>query len=104
MKTILEEAGELVAMEIGDTMSGSFFIGTGRIDETEYFFAYVKPTGEPWMKRIKALAETARIYEVDTTPRYEAWTHPRHWSIWYKFYIPEDAIIPNFDMMKASQQ
>ena len=96
----VKESGELIAMEIAGGISGSFFLGCGTIGETEYFFAYVKKAGDQAVKRIKAVAVNARIYEVDGPVRYDRRVHFRGGTS-YRFYVPKGTIIPNLDMMRG---
>lgn len=106
---------DIVSLNINSTVSGDFFLGSGSIDEVEYYFYYKKCADGGYLKEQIPVVET-KIYETnDISPRLQ-WTEVRSLENKYtsffigasgyyfvdqedfKFFVPEGTIIKEFSV------
>ena len=105
---VVTETKEITALNDNSSATGSFFLGSGRVDEDMKYY-YVEQTEKG--KHIDDVsADHAYIIEANNeTPRIERY-EPKFenaWLYWiafpvqeaeYKIYIPEDSITTDFDV------
>ena len=87
-------------------LNGSFFIGSGSIDETDYYFFFIET--KHGHKRIKLKVDYTYIIETDAkNPEWvKVYTHygdeDSFWKVWShdfehnKLYVPSGTIIRDF--------
>ena len=102
----------LYALKDNSNLSGSFFLGTGSVNETDYYYYIVKEEGKGYC--VNKLSTSNSVYldylnsknceydepclvyyydEWDSKAlRFFAWSPPN----WHTFYIPEGSIIENY--------
>jgi hypothetical protein len=99
---------EIVALKDNNELSGSFFLGSGCVDEnTRYYYMENTERG----KRMRDIsAENAYLNESNSeTPRIETYQSEwknKAWNLiafpseggYYKIYIPENSIITDFEV------
>jgi len=104
----------IISIRNSDKTSGSFFLGCGSIDSTEYY-VYFKQYEDGGVKRGMVTTSTATIYEKDEIPRIE-WTEVTKKVPWllrfgfdwadisearegdYRIIVPEGTIIEKFEI------
>lgn len=102
-----EKVGEAKLAALADNVgpSGSFFLGSGNIDDEASFFYYEKNGDAYTLEHVDA--DNVTIVESSETPRiefYESVTNNQFWHLGgmgersYKFYIPEGSIMNNFTL------
>lgn len=103
---------ELISIRNDSKTSGSFFLGSGYIDDVEYYFAFQK-RDDGGLVRIQIPASRMPIYEDDEkTPSYQ-YSKYRHscpwwlgWGTWEslnrqkdaKVYVPVGTVIQKFEL------
>lgn len=95
---------DLIAMKDSAVVSGSFFLGTGRVD-SDMCYIYLAETDKGITpKTIKQATNNVYIMYTDEQPHVEYWdkiSDPwrlREESPYYVFYLPEDSVINTFEI------
>ena len=106
------EVAPLYALKDKSNISGTFFLGTGSVDETDYYYYIVKEEDKGY--RVNKLSMGSSVYldylnsdsceyddpclvyyydEWDSKAlRFFAWSPPN----WHTFYVPKGSIIENY--------
>ena len=106
------DVAPLYALKDNSNLSGTFFLGTGSVDETNYYYYIVKEEGKGYC--VNKLSTSNSVYldylnsenceydepclvyyydEWDSKAlRFFAWSPPN----WHTFYVPEGSIIENY--------
>lgn len=106
------EVTPLYALKDNSNISGTFFLGSGSIDETDYYYYIIREEGKGYCVQKKAINnytyldylnsegceydEPCVVYYYDEWDskilRFFAWS-PENW---HTFYVPEGSIIENY--------
>ena len=94
---------DLIAMEVGGGIEGSFFLGTGSIDSKEYFYFWIERK-DGSMSRMSIKTNHVRVKYTDEHPRaiqtqFEDRGIPSVWVL----YIPRGSIVPQFNTMRNTE-
>lgn len=106
------DVAPLYALKDNSNLSGTFFLGTGSVDETDYYYYIIKEEGKGYC--VNKLSTSNSVYldylnlenceydepclvyyydEWDSKAlRFFAWSPPN----WHTFYVPEGSIIENY--------
>jgi len=103
----------IISMRNNSKTEGSFFLGSGSINQVEYYFYFYK-TKDGGIKRDKVSTRYATIHETnDKSPRVEWTMVTKAWPWWLKIYksmsdierlgdfrvyVPEGTIIERFEL------
>jgi uncharacterized membrane protein YeaQ/YmgE (transglycosylase-associated protein family) len=102
------EVHNIVALQDNRNISGSFFLGCGRVDEHMVYYSYVEENGSFELKKFNV--DNSLIRFSNQKPRVELWGHlPKKGSIInyfaldlpctkYIFYVPQGSIKQNFNL------
>jgi hypothetical protein len=106
------EVTPLYALKDNSNLSGTFFLGSGSVNETDYYYYIVKEEGKGYCVKKKAInnytyldylnAEDCKYDEPCLAYYYNQWDNKIlrffAWSPenWYTFYVPEGSIIENY--------
>lgn len=107
------EVTPLYALKDNSNLSGTFFLGTGSIDETDYYYYYIiREEGKGYCVQKKAInsytyldylsSEDCEYDEPCLAYYYDEWDNKIlrffAWSPenWHTFYVPEGSIIENY--------
>ena len=95
-----EKEYELKSLKTSETIEGDFFLGSGDLDGTIRYFAYIKNSEDNSFKPIFVLYDKVRITETNNRPKLIV-TESLHGKK-YHFYIPENSIKEYFvpDLIK----
>jgi len=94
---------DLVSIRNEDEISGSFFLGCGSIEGTEYVFAFIKKDGKEPILRLKVPMRKCRFYEDGGDKPYVQewiWTRKGQYPHMdrYDFHIPKDTILKKMEL------
>ena len=89
---------EIAAMKNSSAVSGSFFLGSGRINQTEYYYYLKKPPGGGvQIERVRAFGTT--VYEKNNeTPRVEEYIYTTTGKTAYRIFVPEGSILFEYNV------
>ena len=106
------EVTPLYALKDNSNLSGTFFLGSGSVNETDYYYYIVREEGKGYCVKKKAInyytyldylnAEDCEYDEPCLAYYYNQWDSKIlrffAWSPenWYTFYVPEGSIIENY--------
>lgn len=106
------EVAPLYALKDNANLSGTFFLGTGSVNETDYYYYIVREEGKGYCVNKLSIGgnvyldylnsndceydEPCLVYYYDEWDskvlRFFAWSPPN----WHTFYVPEGSIIENY--------
>lgn len=106
------EVTPLYALKDNSNLSGTFFLGSGSVDETDYYYYIIKEEGKGYCVQKKAInnytyldylsSEDCEYDEPCLAYYYDEWDNKIlrffAWSPenWHTFYVPEGSIIENY--------
>lgn len=91
---------ELYSIENTDTISGSFFLGSGKINETKYYCCYRK-LDDGGLQYYEFEVDKTTVYETlqsGSQAYVEVVTNGYGNIIEYKLYVPKDTIVQTIDL------
>lgn len=94
------EKVELYSIENTDTISGSFFLGSGEINETKYYCCYRK-LDDGGLQYYEFEVDKTTVYETlqsGSQAYVEVVTNGYGSIIEYKLYVPKDTIVQTIDL------
>lgn len=94
------EKVELYSIENTDTISGSFFLGSGKINETKYYCCYRK-LDDGGLQYYEFEVDKTTVYETlqsGSQAYVEVVTNGYGSIIEYKLYVPKDTIVQTIDL------
>lgn len=94
------EKVELYSIENTDTISGSFFLGSGEINETKYYCCYRK-LDDGGLQYYEFEVDKTTVYETlqsGSQAYVEVVTNGYGNIIEYKLYVPKDTIVQTIDL------
>lgn len=94
------EKVELYSIENTDTISGSFFLGSGKINETKYYCCYRK-LDDGGLQYYEFEVDKTTVYETlqsGSQAYVEVVTNGYGNIIEYKLYVPKDTIVQTIDL------
>ena len=94
------EKVELYSIENTDTISGSFFLGRGKINETKYYCCYRK-LDDGGLQYYEFEVDKTTVYETlqsGSQAYVEVVTNGYGSIIEYKLYVPKDTIVQTIDL------
>lgn len=102
---------DIAALKMVSSISGSFFLGSGSIEQKPVYYYYTKEKGQYQLHYVPAL-ESKIIEDNNQSPSLETWSMEWQWTLkgllllyvafptdgqkHYLFTIPEGSIAPNF--------
>ena len=106
------EVTPLYALKDNSNLSGTFFLGSGSVDETDYYYYVIREEGKGYYVQKKAInnyiyldylnSEDCEYDEPCLVYYHNQWDNKIlrffAWSPenWYTFYVPEGSIIENY--------
>lgn len=106
------EVTPLYALKDNSNLSGTFFLGSGSVDETDYYYYIIREEGKGYCVQKKAInnytyldylsSEGCEYDEPCLAYYYDEWDNKIlrffAWSPenWHTFYVPEGSIIENY--------
>jgi len=103
----MEKTGESDLASLADNQgtSGSFFLGSGSIDDEPVFYYYERNGDEYTLEHVNA--DEAVVIETTDDPRVEFYSPVSNNEFWYiggfgestvKFYVPEGSVLNNYNL------
>lgn len=94
----------LKAISVSSNINGSFFLGSGSVDEESVYYYYAAQDGGFVLQNVPT--DDALVIEDSSNPRIESYTSVSKNSLWYfgqgdrsyKIYIPAGSITNQFNM------
>ena len=95
LREYTEYVCDIVSIRVDNTPQGSFFLGTGSMDNKTYYVYYSKQ--DKGYKLEKLEIENAYIIETnEMSPCIYKIKENHHLKVYYKIYVPENTIITSF--------
>lgn len=103
----------LKSVSAGSNVDGSFFLGSGSVDEEQYFFYAYEQDG--WVQLDKVPVSESRVSEtvsadearlvITKTDHYHHWLFPVRLKEThnYDFYVPEDSVVETYEITTENQ-
>jgi hypothetical protein len=98
-------SNNIAALQDNSSTSGSFFLGSGSIDDQAVFYYYAANNGE--YSLLHTIADNVIITETDDTPQVYYWKAVSDNKFWYvggfahcspTFHVPKGSIISNYTL------
>ena len=102
---------ELLSIDNDKELTGSFFIGTGAIETSEYYYMFIRNNNDRSIVRIKLDTYRVKIYEGYKEPYlkcvdwcdeefsfYDLVRNTNPCSGWIELYVPQNTIIKEFKL------